>query len=256
MAVAFMAPDARAEDASGNPETLVAEGPTEIEQKDLSKFSFETMSGLSSRLDIVGLTSITYAPFGILNESGVRFKIEGGGFDNRFKQNCNAPYSEPLQSPVSVHERDWTLAASTGYEYVLGPFDIVGFIGVGLQHTRLSRNKSDNEKDKKRTAGAEFATEVDYRPIQPLSLSLNANYSTASRFLFTQARLGFAVTSDVFVGPEFGYQRSQFFQEWRVGAHLGQIDFGAVAITVAGGLVHDRTDGNGIYGTIESSFRF
>ena len=244
---------ALAADAAENAKAPVDEDQDTNEPKDLSKFAVDTSFGVSSRHDIMGYGAITFAPFGILDEFGVRLKMEGVNLRYRYQQQGDTENGDPLL--LSIQGHNWEIGAALGYEYITERLGIAGFVGIDYQRTTLSRWEPNSASSGTQT-GVKFSTDIDYQPIESLSFRVNGSYSTVNNFFFVRARPGFAVMPDVFVGPELTYQDSKFFRQWRIGAHLGQVKLGALAITVTGGFMHDRAIGNGVYGAIETSFRF
>lgn len=219
--------------------------------KDQSKFLLESSVGATSRRDAVGYAAITHAPFGVLNQSGVRLKMEGYEFAYRFRQHSdNFPHTVTF-----LHGHNTEIEAFVGYECVTETLNVAGFLGLDHQSSTPSNDSPVNAKLHVQT-GADFSTEIDYHPAGSVSFGFDGSYSTVGSFVVTQANVGIEAASNIVVGPEFTYQSSKSFHERRFGARIGPLEIGALTITVTSGFAHAKSNGKGAYGAIESSFRF
>ena len=85
-----------------------------------------------------------------------------------------------------------------------------------------------------------------------------AEYSTAFRSYFAKAKFGYDVTQaqQVFIGPEVAASGNQRYDQWRIGAHVTQLQIGRINMDISAGYAHDSTVGASAYGTTEFSTKF
>jgi len=60
----------------------------------------------------------------------------------------------------------------------------------------------------------------------------------------------------IYFGPQVAYDSDLHDRFWRFGAQVTFAEFGPFHATVGAGYAHDRWNGPGAYGLIETSFRF
>jgi len=223
------------------------------EPEDLSRFEIDTSFEAHSLPGASGYAAVTFSPFGILDHSGFRLRLEG----------VNGYYHYNQQMGLGV---DQTLSTSGRGQFVGGSFligyersdellNLVGFIGGDY-----SRNSLGSCNPVSTRGGVKFAGEANYRPNEAWSLILGGSYSTANNSFWSRFRPGFAVLPEIFVGPEFtfqGYnQASNLYDQWRLGAHLRGIKFGPLEFSAATGFFRDKSLGDGFYGSLDASVRF
>jgi hypothetical protein len=85
-----------------------------------------------------------------------------------------------------------------------------------------------------------------------------AEYSTAFHTYFAKAKAGYDVTQarQVFIGPEVAVSGNQRYDQWRVGAHVTQLQIGRISMDFSVGYAHDSSVGASAYGTTEFSTKF
>ena len=276
--VLMCAPGAFAADMS-----YVKKAPIETpeEPEDMSRFEINTSLDVTSRRSVFGYGSITFSPFGILDQSGFRLKLEGinGGYHYNTQGDPNF-FQPPL---LSIHGHFVGASALVGYEWVNDWLNVAAYVGADYQHDSETWNPADafnafgfggfgpgggfgfgfgaggfgiQNPTIGTHWGVKFATDIDYHPTDYWSFALSGNYSTSNNSWWSRFRPGYAVWEDVYVGPEFGYQGNNFYQQWRIGAHLRGAKLGPVEIGLATGFARDSVVGDGIYGNVEASIRF
>lgn len=236
---------------------------------DLSRFEVYSALDVHSHGSIFGYGSVTYAPFNILDKSGVRLKLEGlnGGYD--YNVQGDPDFSQPPVFPIHGHFVG--ASALVGYEYVSDNLNVAGYVGADYQRVTERFNPADrfgfltdpllgfgglSNPTVGTRWGVKFMTEIDYRPNDLWSFDLSGNYSTANNSWWSRFRPGYAVLPDVYVGPETGFQGNNFYRQWRIGAHERGFKLGPVEVGLASGFLRDDVVGNGVYGTVEASVRF
>jgi hypothetical protein len=93
------------------------------------------------------------------------------------------------------------------------------------------------------------------------------SYSTAFHTSYVDVRPGYLVldklnignllsTGNIYIGPQGVFESDLHDQVWKAGAHLTITEVGPFHTTLPAGYVHDRFNGPGAYGLIETSVRF
>lgn len=261
-----------AADAPNHKKAPATEAPEADEPEDLSKFEINTALDVTSRRSTFVYSSITVAPFDILDKSGVRVKVEGVNGGYHYNTEGDSDFFQPPL--LSIHGHSVGVSALVGYEYVTETLNLAGFVGADYQHDSETFNpansplllvtdtdpSSSGQRLRNPTVGTrwgvKFATDIDYHPVEQWSFVLSGNYSTANNSWWSRLRPGYAVMPDVFVGPEVLYQGNNFYRQWRVGAHVRGLKLGALEIGLASGFMRDSVVSNGTYGVVEASIRF
>ena len=85
-----------------------------------------------------------------------------------------------------------------------------------------------------------------------------AEYSTAFQTFYLSQKVGYDITNgkEIFVGPMATLLGDERFHQWRVGAHISNIQFGKVQVDISGGYADDSVVGTGAFGKIEVSTSF
>jgi hypothetical protein len=236
------------------------------EPDDLSRFEINTSLDVTSRRGIGAYGAVTFAPSGLLEQSGVRLKVEGVNGGYHYNTEGDPDFFQPPL--LSIHGHFMGASALVGYELVTATLNLAGFVGGDYQRDSQSFNPANvpnpfgepTEAIRNPTLGArwgvKFATDAEYHPTEQWSFLLSGNYSTANNSWWSRLRPGYAVLEDVFVGPEAIYQGNNFFQQWCAGAHVRGIKLGVLEIGLSSGFMRDSIVSNGIYGNLETSVRF
>ena len=74
-----------------------------------------------------------------------------------------------------------------------------------------------------------------------------AQYSTSSHFYYLQAKTGFTIAPDLFVGPEIAFSGGRGDDQIRFGGHVSAFKFGLLTLGVSVGFVRDSNYGKGVY---------
>lgn len=189
----------------------------------------------------------TIAPFGPMTESGMRMRI--GGLAGSYK------YVSTFPGVGSVTGRETSGAVMAGYEWVMPGMTFSVFGGAEVQNRTLSKLDPNNK-----VVGTSwgFKTTVDFyaNPTSYTMVSGNVTFSTNNNAYYTRFKAGMAVIDRIFVGPEMLFLGDNFYGQWRVGAHLTGVKFGALQFGISGGYVSDRRNGPGAYGILDTQVRF
>jgi hypothetical protein len=277
-ALAQAAP-AKAKHASASPkvspEPAESTVPAEAsEPEDASRFEVGAAIDTDSRRGLAQYGSITFSPFGLLEQSGVRLKLESVNASYYYNEEGNPEFFQPPK--VLVHGHYIGASFLVGYEHVTDMLTLAGFVGADYQRNTLRRpldltplqnlldpesidltsGTNNNNPTIGTKWGVKFAVEADFKPIDEVSIVVTGNYSTANHSWWSRLRPGYAIAEDVYVGPEAGYQGNDFYRQWRVGGHVRGIKVGLVEMGASMGFLRDNTISNGLYGTFDASLRF
>ena len=87
-------------------------------------------------------------------------------------------------------------------------------------------------------------------------MASNIGFSTHEMAFFARAKVGYAISEGLYVGPEFTAIGGQDTRQQRAGLHLTGLKIGGVQFGFAAGFARDRRHGNGAYATISSRVTF
>ena len=108
--------------------------------------------------------------------------------------------------------------------------------------------------------GSALMSEVFHQNRYPTERTLVyalGSYSTAFNTYYAVGRLGYDFLGNgVFFGPEGGGLGNDRTDQFRLGAPLSDIKVGPAKLTISGGWMRERTEGDGWYsiGTLDFSF--
>jgi hypothetical protein len=200
----------------------------------------------TSHKSLAGYMGVLYAPMG-MGQSGLRlsafgllgqYEYHGGDagelFNGRF-----------VSSDVLV---GWSNV------FANGAFTLA--VGPNFQHHRVRPNDPNNA-----VQGSEWGFKVQadlwVNPTPRTLIYALGSYSTAFDTYYSIGRLGYDVTGQqLFFGPEVGGLGNDRTDQVRVGAHLTGIKIGAAKVTVSGGWMHERGEGDGGYVAANMDFSF
>src|SRR5262245_26141661 len=213
-----------------------------------SSFDADSLGNRSIYLDS------TFAPFGSIYESGMRFRATGDASWYRFLA------SDDPRTLARGHSLEGGLLA--GYGVSLSGFRITGLIGPVLG-TNVYPGVTTNR------LGAKAVVEMYARPTDWTMASGSISYSTTTNQLQVQGKAGLKIVGDVYFGPEAKFKWKDILP-WQVdfapmsvtpvspqtsianmyiGAHISTVKVGPMMIGVSAGWAHDRQLGSGFYGS-------
>lgn len=181
----------------------------------------------------------TAAVAGTLAESGARVRVEGLG----------GTYGYRASTGGVVHGEQAEGSALAGYEWVWRDAALAGYVGLNLRDDILSR--PDPGRDAGLAPGLKTIAEFYARPTEATMVHAYGSYSTAHNAYYARMRGGFALPWGGYVGPEAAVLGDDFYNQWRVGAHLSAIQFGPVQVGVAVGYLRDRVQKGGVYTSLD-----
>jgi Cellulose biosynthesis protein BcsS len=189
----------------------------------------------------------TIAPFTPMDRSG--FRMRGSGIVGVYSY---------YPSDVLLGKVNGTLIGGAflmGYEWVFKRATVAVFAGGEIVNTTISPNDPNNQA-KGTSAGLKIATDFYVTPTDTTMVAGVMSYSTNFNSYYGRFKFGMAFANHIYVGPEIGALGDNFFQQWRIGAHVTGLRFGLAQFGGAIGFLNDRVRGGGVYGTLDTRLTF
>jgi hypothetical protein len=189
----------------------------------------------------------TIAPFGSLDQSGMRIRLAGLG----------GVYSY-ISGQAGLGRVRGTLEDGSfmaGYEWVMKKATVAVYGGADVMNSSLSPDDPYNPAKGLR-AGFKMGVEAYVTPTDFTMISGVASYSTNNNSYYGRLKFGMALAERLYIGPEVVALGDNFFQQWRFGGHVSGIRFGILQMGASAGFLNDRVRGAGLYGILESRLTF
>lgn len=187
----------------------------------------------------------TAAINGSLKESGARAKVEALAGTYEYRTNAGA----------KVQGDQVEGAALLGYEWIWREAKLAGYVGLAVRNTSLSIADPANP-----VVGTSYGlkTAVDFyaRPTDKTMVSAYGSFTSNDRAYFTRFRAGYRVGDGVYIGPEASFLGNDFYNQWRVGAHLTGLQLGPIQASLSAGYQFDREQKGGAYGAVDLRAQF
>lgn len=187
----------------------------------------------------------TAAIDGTLGESGVRAKVEA----------LAGTYAYRTDAGAKVQGEQVEGAALLGYEWIWREAKLAGYVGLAVRNTSLSIADPTNP-----VVGVSYGlkTAVDFymRPTQKTMVSAYGSFTSNDNAYFTRLKAGYRIGDGVYLGPEVAFLGNDFYNQWRVGAHLTGLQLGPVQASISAGYQYDREQKAGAYGAVDVRAQF
>jgi hypothetical protein len=146
--------------------------------------------------------------------------------------------------------------ALVGWSHVFLNGAVTLAVGVNYQNHRVRPNDPNNP-----VVGSEVGFKVQgdvwINPTERTLVYGLASYSTAFNTYYSVGRLGYDFWGkQVFIGPEVGALGNDRTDQQRVGVHVTGFKVGNAKLTVSGGWMHERGEGDGGYAAASIDFSF
>jgi Cellulose biosynthesis protein BcsS len=200
----------------------------------------------TSHKSLAGYTGVLYAPQGMhlsgwrLSAFGLvgRYEYHGGDNGELFKG------------------RFVSSDALVGWSHVFGNGAFTLQVGANYQDHRVKPSDPNNPVVGSKL-GFKAQADLWFNPNQQTLIYGLASYSTAFNTYYAVGRVGYDfLKTEVYFGPEIGALGNDRTDQQRVGVHFTGIKVGPGKVTISGGWMHERGEGNGGYaaGSIDFSF--
>lgn len=194
---------------------------------------------ISSQGAAFASSTITAPLAGTLTETGARVRLEGLGGTYDYRAGAQAIRGEQIEG-----------AALVGHEWVWRDAALAGYVGLNLRDNTLSHPDPRN-RVVGTALGFKGALDLYARPSDRTMVHLYGAYSTAHGAYYVRARTGIALPWGGYVGPEAAVLGDDFYNQWRVGAHLSALQLGPLQVGLAAGYLHDRVRKGGLYTAVD-----
>ncbi len=180
-----------------------------------------------------------------LKESGVRAKVEAMAGTYQYRTDAGARVTgEQVEG-----------AALLGYEWIWREAKLAGYVGLAVRNTSLSISDPANP-----VVGTSYGlkTAVDFyaRPTEKTMVSAYGSFTSNDKAYFTRFRAGYRIGDGVYIGPEAAFLGNDFYNQWRVGAHLTGLQLGPIQASLSAGYQFDREQKGGAYGSVDLRAQF
>lgn len=142
-----------------------------------------------------------------------------------------------------------------GYEWIFKRATIAVYLGGEIVNNAISPNDPKNQA-KGTSVGVKVATDFYVTPTKDTMIAGVLSYSSNFSSYYGRLKFGMAFADRLYLGPEVAALGDNFFQQWRVGAHVTGIRFGMLQFGAALGFLNDRVRGGGVYGTVDTRVTF
>lgn len=201
----------------------------------------------TTRRSFSGTASVTGAPFGDLDASGLRLLIEGNYNLYRYT-NSNPP-------PLMIDGRTVEPSALIGYEYDAETLTLAGYVGFDRQTTTATAPDPTNSTLGTKSGGA-LRVEASFTPTEGTTLEAAVDFATPNRAWRLDMKATRTLFAGVGLGPEIIAQGDAFYHQVGAGVHAEGFVFYGLTFGVGTGLVMDARQGPGLYGVLETERRF
>ena len=186
------------------------------------------------------------APWKDLDTSGPRVWILGGA--GAYKYSGQGTLFHGVYSEAD---------ALFGYGFEGDNYSINALFGVNAINQMVTPFDPDN-KVQGTEGGFKVRGDAYTNPTPQTMTYGEAEYSTAFSTFYLSQKVGYDITNgkEIFVGPMATLLGDERFHQWRVGAHISNIQFGKVQVDISGGYADDSVVGTGAFGKIEVSTSF
>ena len=201
----------------------------------------------TSHKSLAGYSGVLWAPWG-MHQSGLR--LSAFGLVGRYEYHGGATGNELFKGNFVSTD------ALVGYSHVFNNGAVTLAVGANYQDHRVRPDDPENP-----VRGAKFGFKVQgdiwVQPTERTLVYALGSYSTAFDTYYSIARFGLDIfNTKVFFGPEVGALGNDRTDQQRLGLHLTGIRVGPGKVTVSGGWMRERGEGDGAYaaGSIDFSF--
>jgi hypothetical protein len=222
---------------------------------------------LSSVGSYAGYVGATIAPFGKLEQSGVRvglFNVE-----SRYKYDTTVEVPTACEVPGDITSCDTTHIPRTvrgrgilgdlllGYGVVQESWNAKIYAGLNVQNQSLSVPDPTNPVQGTKM-GLKIQADAWVNPTKDSMLFLLFSYARPFKTYYSTVKAGYDFFGkEFFIGPEVILQGNERYDQWRVGAHITGIKISKdVELGLSAGYLHESDVPPGGYVKLELGFEF
>lgn len=207
--------------------------------------SLDASTTVTSNNTVFANVGGTTAINGTLRDSGVRVKVEA----------MAGTYEYRNSGGTKVQGDQIDGAALIGHEWIWREAKLAGYVGLAVRNTALSIADPANPVVGS-TYGVKVAFDYYARPTEKTMVSANGSYTTNDGAYFTRFKAGYRIGEGLYLGPEVAFLGNDFYNQWRVGAHVTGLQLGPIQASISAGYQYDREQKGGAYGSVDVRAQF
>ena len=216
------------------------ESPAAVESTRIEHFAVDGSAVATSLGDRSVSFNSTFAPFGDINDSGLRIRGTGSASWYRF---VTSETPGVLGSGSTLEG-----GVLAGYQWSLQRLNFMALLGPTVSYGKDDGVTSTH-------VGVKTVVSSYARPTDQTMAYGSLTYSTIANFLQLQAKAGMKLIGDVYVGPEVNFSWRNVVPSFhnvaqlRLGGHISAVTLGPVQVGVAAGWARQPGLGSGYYGS-------
>jgi hypothetical protein len=219
-------------------EAKPADGDPDDKPAKQTHFAIDAGVSTTTRGSLSAGAAVTAALGGSLETSGIRLQADWQSTVGC----CVGHPADNLPQGVSLSN-----SVMLGYEMVGENGSLAVFLGAAFANGTGDAPDPSAPAPLTRSIGAVVSVSGEYQIDEISKISATASYATANGDYFAQVGLGFAVSGEIYLGPQTALVGDRSSQQVRVGVQLTGLKIGAVQFGLSGGYAIDMKKGNGLY---------
>jgi hypothetical protein len=193
----------------------------------------------------------TFAPFGSIQDDGMRLRVQGGYGHYRYDATravAGAPLLVHFKGIKSLGE------VMAGYQLGLGPLTVKAFAGAELEANTIAPADAANPVSGV-AAGAKLALETWLNIGDRTFAQLDGGWGSAEGTYSVRLRLGYRALPALSFGPELGALGNRAYDGRRL-AGFARYEWATGEVSVSGGVTGSYAKTNDPYGTVSWLTRY
>ena len=216
-------------------------GASPVKPSDDWIVAVDASAAASSNGSQFAAVSATIAPERTLSTSGSRIRVEGLAGTYKF---------DSSRKDTLTRGNQVAGALLGGYEWLTPRSSFATYGGLAVRNSTFSDTLPGHAADGTKV-GFKGVLEYFARPTDRTMLSAYGSYSTNFNAYYARLRWGVTPFGGFYIGPEVTALGDDYFQEWRLGAHLTALQIGPLQFGVSGGYLMNKAGKSGGYGTLD-----
>lgn len=210
----------------------------EAAERDAWIVAVDASTTVSSQGSQFAAATATAAPGGDLATSGPRLRVDAVIGSYR-AQGTGGAASLGTQAEGAV---------MAGYAWASPEAVLAAYLGVDARRNELASAGRVTEAG---GVGIKAALDLYARPTAFTMIHATGSYASPFNAYYGRIRAGVAAFAGGYVGPEVALLGDDFYRQWRIGAHLSGMQFGALQLGLSGGYLRDQARKGGFYATLD-----
>lgn len=207
--------------------------------------SLDASTTVTTNNSVFANAGATAAVAGTMTQSGARVRVEA----------MAGTYEYKAGSGQTIRGDQVEGSALAGYEWIWREAKLAGYVGLSVRNTTLSAYDPGNEVVGT-SFGGKLALDFYARPTERTMVSAYGSFTSNDRAYYGRAKFGYQVGDGFYVGPEAAVLGNDFYNQFRIGAHLTGLRLGAIQASLSAGYQYDRDQKGGAYGSLDVRAQF